>query len=83
MNDGMKWTDYLPSDVLHRLGECRNVKKDLPILVGARYRWMKTQDKYKGFTREDALVYILELLDWNSQWELADLTVVEYNALCS
>lgn len=75
------WTYGLPSDVHLRLCECRNTKADLPVLVNTRWSWMKTQEKYSGFSKEDALVFILELLDANSQWELADLTKDEYNEL--
>jgi len=74
-----KWTDNLPHDVYIRLGECRNTKKDIEILVNTRWAWMKTQEEYKECEKEDALIYILELLDCNSQYELADLTVDEYN----
>ena len=76
-----KWTDNLPNDVYLRLCECRNTKKDIGVLVNTRWAWMKTKEKYNGFKKEDALVYILELLDCNSQYEIADLTVDEYNEL--
>ena len=77
----LKWTDALPSDVYLRLCECRNIKADLPILVNVRWSWMKTQEKYEGLSKEDALVFIMELLDANSQWNLVDLTREEYNEL--
>ena len=75
------WIDYLPSDVLSRLSACRTIKHDLPVLVNARWAWMKDQKKYEGFTKEDALVCVLELLDCNNQLELADLSEDEYNDL--
>lgn len=81
MLDKNNWTWNLPGDVYTRLCECHNIKEDIPVLVNTRWAWMKTKEKYSGFTKEDALVYILELLDANSQWELADLTVDEYNEL--
>lgn len=81
------WTDRLPSDVYVRLAECRNTKKDLPILVNTRWVWMAEKIEEgkldKSFTKEDALVYILELLDANSQWVLADITRAEYDELKS
>ena len=83
MNKG--WFDRLPSDVYTRTCNCANTKADLPILVNTRWVWMK--DKIaegiipKSFKKEDALVYILELLDANSQWRLADITVDEYEEL--
>ena len=44
--------------------------------------WMQSKGKDKqGFTKEDALVNILEWLDSNNQWWLADLTIEEYDEL--
>ena len=83
MNKG--WFDRLPSDVYTRTCNCANTKSDLPILVNTRWAWMK--DKIAegiipmNFTKVDALIYILELLDANSQWSLADITVDEYEEL--
>ena len=76
-----EWTDNLPYDVYLRLCECRNTKDDIEILVNTRWTWMETKEKHKGSKKEDALICILELLDCNSQYELADLTVDEYNNL--
>lgn len=79
------WLEKLPDKVYIRLCECRNFKSDLPILVDTRWDWMKSKMEEgiipNEFTKEDALVYILELLDANSQWYLADMTVAEYDAL--
>lgn len=70
----MKWTDNLPDAVYNRLCNCRNLKSDISILVQARWNYLKTKE---GYCKEDALVYILELLDSNSQD--IDLTRDEYN----
>ena len=76
------WTDKLNEQVRLRLCECRNIKADLPVLVNTRWAWYKEQGKDKqGFKKEDALVDVLELLDCNSQWDLADLTREEYDLL--
>ena len=80
------WFEKLPENVYVRLCECRSFKRDLPILVDKRWEWMSEKIAEgiidDSFTKEDALVYILDLLDSNSQWELvADLTRVEYDAL--
>ena len=76
------WQDYLPADVYERLGDCCNRKADIPILVDARWKGMKDEGKDKeGFTKEDALVDILEWLDSNGQWRLSDVTVDEYEEL--
>lgn len=79
--DRKHWTDSLAEDVCTRLGECRTRKADIPALVSAK--WLSYQENgkaAKGFTKEDALVAVLELLDCNSCY--FDLTKDEYNALC-
>lgn len=76
------WLDYLSEDVRNRLGECSTKKADLKPLVDAKWRRMKELGKEKqGFTREDALVSVLELLDSNSCDNVADLTREEYDEL--
>lgn len=78
----MKFIDMLDFDVCERLGNCSNTKEDLPHLVNTRWMWMKSKGKDKeGFTKEDALVDILEWLDSNGQWELANITREEWDAL--
>lgn len=70
--------DRLPSEVYERLCACRNVKSDIPIMVNVKWQIMKERGlDTKGYTKEDALVSILELLDANSQYY--DLTIDEYN----
>lgn len=76
----MKWTDRLKSDVLERLRNCKSRKSDIPDLVNAR--WASLKEEGKGFTKEDALVSILVLLDCNGQDFGADLTVDDYDELC-
>lgn len=79
------WFEILPDDIYIRTCECRNLKIDVPILVNARWAWMKGKIEEgiipNSFTKEDALIYIMELLDANSQWDLAELTVDEYESL--
>lgn len=74
------WTDYLPEDVYNRLAACSTRKSDIKTLVDAKWRRMKELGKdQQGFTREDALVSVLDLLDSNScNYEL---TVDEYDDL--
>lgn len=75
-----KWTDYLSNDVYTRLANCRSTKSDLNELVNAKWRSMREHGKDKqGFTKEDALVSVLELLDSNGQY--FDLTTDEYQDL--
>lgn len=77
-----RWTDYLNEDVYIRLLNCRSIKSDIPWLVNAKWRSLKEAGKDKDdFTKEDALVAVLELLDENSC--SFDLTQDEYNEFCS
>ena len=71
----------LTSECYLRLCECRSIKEDLPQLVNSVWSWWTETGKAKRYTKADAVVYIVELLDVNSQWELADLTVDEFNEL--
>ena len=71
---------YLSDAVANRLGNCRNLKSDLQELTDAM--WKDLQDKGKdkqGFTKEDALIRVLEWLESNSQD--FDLTREEWNEL--
>lgn len=61
------WTNKLPEEVARRLENCRTIKADLPALVNARWlRYKELGKDAEGFTKEDALVSVLELLDCNS-----------------
>lgn len=75
------WVTRLPDDVLRRLCDCKSTMADLPILVNARWAWMRNQEKYRKHTKEDAVIYILELLESNSQYYMAYLTEDEYREL--
>lgn len=76
-----KWTDNLKNDVYTRLCDCRTIKADLPELVNAKWERYKEIGKDKqGFTKEDALCAILDLLDCNSC--CIELTKDEYDELC-
>ena len=78
-----RWTDKLDADVDERLGNCRSTKSDLPKLVKAKWDWMKEQGRDKeGYTKEDAIADVLDLLDSNGQWWFgSDLTREEYDRL--
>lgn len=74
------WTKELPADVYGRLCNCRNIRSDVETLVNVRWAAMVAAGmKEDGFTKEDALVYILDLLDSNGQY--LDLTRGEYDSL--
>lgn len=78
----MHWTERLSNDVYERLRHCCSRKSDIPELVRAKWADYKAKGKDKrGFTKEDAVIDILEHLDSNSQD--FDLTDDEYNDLCS
>lgn len=74
------WLQHLSSDVYMRLSNCRTIRSDLQELVNAKWLSYKENGKAEqGFTKEDALVAVLEFLDSNSQ--SFDLTEDEYNEL--
>lgn len=76
------WLKHLSSDVFNRLCSCRTTKEDLRELVNAKWLTYKEEGLAdRGFTKEDALVAVLELLDCNSL--SFDLTATEYNDLCA
>lgn len=78
----MNWTKYLSNDVYMRLCECHTIKADLSALVNAKWLYIKDKGKDKqGWTKEDALVDVLELLECNSISWVWDLTKDEYNEL--
>lgn len=75
------WTENLPEEVANRLANCRTIKDDLPTLVNVRWlRYKELGKDAEGFTKEDALISVLELLDCNSCF--IDLTEDEYQELC-
>lgn len=77
-----KWMEKLDPHVLERLGNCCSRKSDIGPLTEARWAWMRETGKDKeGFIKEDALVYVLELLDCNGQF--FDLSRDEYDDLCA
>ena len=59
-----KWIERISPAVYNRLEECRTIKADLPELVAARYAQYQEEGK-SNFTKEDAVIMILELLDCN------------------
>lgn len=72
------WVDALPEVVYNRLANCQTIRTDLPILLAEKWGWMKGK---AGYTKEDCLVDILELLDCNGLEEVTDLTIEEWESL--
>lgn len=80
MSNGKHWTDKLPRDVYSRLCACHSLRSDVSTLVNVKWAAMVEDGKREeGFTKEDALVEILELLDCNGQF--LDLSRDEYDSL--
>lgn len=80
MDKTKSWTDRLSSEVHNRLCACTGRREDIRPLVDARWLSMKEEGKDKdGFTREDALIQVLDLLDSNGRY--FDLTRAEYSSL--
>jgi hypothetical protein len=80
MEKAKDWTDYLCAEVHSRLTACTSRRDDIGPLTVAKWRWMKENGKDKeGFTEENALICILELLDCNGRF--FDLTEGEYRSL--
>lgn len=76
MNYRNHWTDLLKGDIRDRLYNCTSKKGDIRPLTEARYTFMKTAP---GYTREQALVDILDYLDSNGRF--FDLTGEEWDRL--
>lgn len=75
------WKDYLSNEVYIRLCDCRTIRSDIPQLVNAKWKSYQESGKAdKGFTKEDCLIAILELLESNSCY--FDLTEDEYKEIC-
>lgn len=76
-----KWTEKLPEAIYTRFCECKTKKEDIQTLVNVKWGAYKEEGREeRGFTKEDALIAILETLDCNSI--IIDLTEEEYNELC-
>ncbi len=75
-----QWTDNLPEDVYNRLCNCRSRRSDIGLLANAKWAAMVAAGKKEqSFTKEDALVVVLALLDSNGQF--FDLSPAEYDDL--
>ena len=73
------WDNYIPGDVLDRLKDCRNTKKDLNVLRDALYQYIVDNDQTGDYSMEDAADLALEWVgDWNNQWPMTDLTHDEW-----
>ncbi len=57
-----------------RLCECRNVQSDVVKMAKLMYKYNKEK-----FDPVDCLIRMLEWMDMNGQWEIADLTQKQFN----
>ena len=77
----VSWLDYLTYSVRLRLAQCQTTKDDLSILLDAKLQWEQDTGHYSGYTKEDLLVDILDLLDCNGLDSVTELTVEEWRNL--
>lgn len=80
-NNNISWLDYLSYNVRLRLAQCQTTKGDLSMLLDAKWQWAQDTGKYNGYTKEDILVDILDLLDCNGLDSVTELTQEEWNNL--
>lgn len=77
----ISWLDYLPYNVRLRLVQCQTTKGDLSILLDAKWQWAQDTWHYSGYTKEDLLADILDLLDCNGLDSVTELTMEEWRNL--
>lgn len=77
----VSWLDYLPHNAYMRLAQCQTTKADLPILLNAKWQWAQDTGHYNGYTKEDILADILDLLDCNGLDSVTELTIEEWRNL--
>lgn len=77
----ISWLDYLPYSVRLRLAQCQTTKADLPILLDAKWQWTQDTGHYNGYTKDDILADILDLLDCNGLDSVTELTMEEWRNL--
>lgn len=81
VNNNVSWLDYLPYNVRLRLAQCQTTKDDLPMLLNAKWKWAQDTGHYSGYTKDDLLADILDLLDCNGLENVTELTVEEWSNL--
>lgn len=81
VSNNKHWTGYLSHDIYMCLAQCQTNKRDLPILLDAKWQWVQDTGRYNGYTKEDILVDILDLLDYNGLESVTELTIEEWKNL--
>lgn len=74
----ISWLDYLPYNVRLRFVQCQTTKGDLSILLDAKWQWAQDTGHYRGYTKDDILIGILDLLDCNGLNNITELTTEEW-----
>lgn len=77
----VNWVDYLHGEVYCRWLDRETIKLDLPILLDAKCQWAQDTGHYNGYTKDDTLVDILDLLDCNGLDSVTELTIEEWRNL--
>ena len=80
-NITVSWFDYLSYNVRLRLEQSQTTKGDLPILLYAKWQCAQDTGHYNGYTKEDILADILNLLDCNDLDSVTELTIEEWRNL--
>lgn len=73
--------DYLPYNVRLHFVQCQTTKGDLLILLNAKWQWAQDTGHYNGYTKDDILADILDLLDCNGLGSVTELTMEEWRNL--
>ena len=62
--------------LMERLAECRNLKRDIPVMARLMYKYNKDMGA------EECFIRTLEWIgDWNNQYTITDLTRDEYDCM--
>ena len=69
--------DCLPYNVHFQLVQRQTAKGDLPILLDAKWQWTQDTGRYNGYTKEDILADILNLLDCNGLNSVTEFSMEE------
>lgn len=77
----ISWLDYLPYNVHVCLAQCQTTKSYLPILSDAKWQWAQDTGHYRGYTNDDILIDILDLLDCNGLDSVTQLIIEEWRNL--
>ena len=82
MKDNKSWAELPTYSVYNRLCNFLSHKADISILLDTRRQWIQdTGHDKQGYTKEDCLIYVLELLDGNGLEDITNLAPIEWENL--